>query len=111
MIDSQREHVIHFKQASDELPRRRRGQKIHNSCWHRWATNGLRGIVLETIQVGGTRCTSREAVQRFFERLSQQTQAGTIGSRQAEPSYRCRTVAQRQRASAEAARRLVEKGA
>ena len=33
------------------------------------ASRGLRGIVLETIQVGGTTCTSQESLQRFFERL------------------------------------------
>jgi hypothetical protein len=75
MIDSQSEQIITFTQAADELPRRRRGRKTHVSTLFRWSTTGCRGVVLETIQVGGTRCTSREALQRFFERLCEARQA------------------------------------
>src|SRR3954471_12331655 len=73
MIDSQSEQIITFGQAADDLPRRRRGRKTHVSTLYRWATVGCRGVVLETIQIGATRCTSREALQRFFERLSATT--------------------------------------
>jgi hypothetical protein len=76
MIDSQSEDVITLAQAADGLPRRRRGRKTHVSTIYRWATAGCRGVVLETIQVGATRCTSRQAMQRFFERLSAPVQAG-----------------------------------
>jgi hypothetical protein len=102
MIDSASETLITLIQAADELPRRRRGPKTHISTLFRWSTAGCRGVVLETIQVGRTRCTSREALQRFFERLSQvaqieaarraQSQRKSIGGR--------RTVAQRQAANA-----------
>jgi hypothetical protein len=113
MIDSQSEHVISFAQAGEESPRRRRGRKIHISCFYRWSTVGCRGIVLETIQVGGTRCTSREALQRFFERLSAPVRTGGVGG---DPSRSKavvgrRTLAQRQRDSAEAGRKLAERGA
>src|SRR5262245_49458970 len=107
MIDSQSEDVITLGQAADDLPRRRRGRKTHVSTLYRWATVGCRGVVLETIQVGATRCTSREALQRFFERLSQPVQAGAVTG----PVVKSRTVAQRQRASEEAGRRLAELGA
>jgi len=113
MIDSQSEQVITFAQAADELPRRRRGRKCHVSTFYRWATNGCRGVILETIQVGATRCTSREALQRFFERLSAGVQAGASpgdpSRLRAVPGGR--TIAQRQRASAEAGRKLAELGA
>jgi hypothetical protein len=112
MIDSQTEHVIPFTQASDESPRRRKGRKIHVSCFYRWSTVGCRGVILETIQIGGTRCTSREALQRFFERLSEFRQAGAVGGQTSSvPSVGSRTLAQRQRASAEAGRKLAEMGA
>jgi hypothetical protein len=113
MIDSQSEHVISFAQASDESPRRRRGRKIHVSCFYRWSTIGCRGIVLETIQIGGTRCTSREALQRFFEQLSQPVQAGTAGGSHVrlKQAVGHRTMARRQRASAEAGRKLAARGA
>ncbi len=58
------ETIITFADAVKELPRRRRGRKVHVSCIYRWSTSGCRGVVLETLQVGGTRCTSREALQR-----------------------------------------------
>lgn len=68
-IDVFSEHVLTFPEAARILPRRRAGKKAHVSTLYRWATRGVRGCVLETIQVGGTSCTSREALQRFFDRL------------------------------------------
>jgi Protein of unknown function (DUF1580) len=111
MIDSANETLVSLAQAADELPRRRRGRKTHVSTLFRWSTAGCRGVVLETIQVGGTRCTSREALQRFFERLSETRQAGAVGDRQPGPLAGRRTLAQRQRQSAEAGRKLAESGA
>ncbi len=70
MIDTLTETVLTLAQAAEELPRRRLGRKTHVSTLSRWATGGHRGIVLETIRIGGSRCTSREALQRFFEQLS-----------------------------------------
>jgi Protein of unknown function (DUF1580) len=107
MIDSLTEALLSLAHAAENLPRRRRGRKTHVSTLYRWATVGCRGVVLETIQVGATRCTSREALQRFFERLSQPVQAGTIPG----PVVKVRTLAQRQRAAAEAGRKLAEAGA
>jgi len=113
MIDSASETLISLAQAAGELPRRRRGRKVHVSCLYRWSTVGCRGVVLESIQVGATRCTSRQALQRFFERLSESRQAGANsgGPSQPGPIIGHRTLAQRQRASAEAGRKLAELGA
>jgi len=69
-IDISVENPIPLIQAAAHVPRRRRGRKAAASTLHRWATHGLRGIVLETLQVGGTKCTSLAALQRFFDRLS-----------------------------------------
>jgi hypothetical protein len=113
MIDSASETLISLADAAAELPRRRRGRKVHISCLYRWSTAGCRGVVLESIQVGATRCTSREALQRFFERLSAPVHAGAVGGGLPNlgPSVGHRTLAQRQRASAEAGRKLAERGA
>jgi len=105
------ETVISLADAAKELPRRRRGRKPHVSCLYRWSTVGCRGVVLETIQVGGTRCTSREALQRFLENLSQPVQAGSVGGGQPGPLVGRRSLAKRQRESAEAGRKLAELGA
>lgn len=72
MIVSQSEDLITLAQAAGSLPRRRRGSKTHISTHYRWRTVGCRGVVLETLGGGGTRCTSREALQRLFEALSTQ---------------------------------------
>jgi hypothetical protein len=64
------EAPITLRQAARLLPRRRAGRPAHVSTLYRWALRGLRGVTLETIQIGGTLCTSREALQRFFARLS-----------------------------------------
>jgi hypothetical protein len=34
------------------------------------ATKGCRGVVLETICIGGSRCTSAESLQRFFDAVT-----------------------------------------
>ncbi len=72
MIDIQDEEVVSLAEAAKSkcLPRRRKGKRPHVATLFRWATVGVRGVVLETLQCGGTRCTSVQALQRFFERLS-----------------------------------------
>jgi hypothetical protein len=53
------------------IPRRRgRSGRLHVSTMWRWALKGIRGIKLEVVKVGGTLCTSAEALQRFFDRLA-----------------------------------------
>ena len=69
-IDFQRETLLGVTEAAGILPASRGGKRIHISTLHRWASRGLRGVVLETIRVGGRRYTSTEALQRFFDRLS-----------------------------------------
>ena len=70
MIRLDAEHLLSLTDAAKRLPRRRMGKRPHVATLYRWSTRGVRGEVLETIQVGGTRCTSTEALQRFAERLS-----------------------------------------
>ena len=70
MIDIQSETVVTFAEASKHLPKRRAGKRPHICTLYRWAQQGVRGVKLETIQIGGTCCTSLESLQRFFNRLS-----------------------------------------
>lgn len=72
MIKIATETVISLKDASKRLPCRRAGRPTHRATLYRWSSKGLHGIKIETVQVGGTRCTSVEALQRFFARLSRQ---------------------------------------
>ena len=73
MIDLSTEALLSFPEACKRLPRRRSGKRPHPATLYRWASDGLRGVMLETIQVGGTLCTSMEALQRFFSRLGSQS--------------------------------------
>ena len=63
--------LITLNHACGMCPRRRGGKKPHVATLHRWATNGCRGVRLETICVGATRCTSPDAIDRFFARFTE----------------------------------------
>jgi len=101
-IDSTTETLISLSDAARHLPRRRAGKRPHVSCLYRWTTRGCRGIVLEWLQGGGTRVTSREALARFFRRLTQ-------GDAPDLPPVR--SSAQRQRAADRAMKELAREGA
>ncbi|MBK8270389.1 MAG: DUF1580 domain-containing protein [Planctomycetes bacterium] len=87
MIDLFIENVLTLQDAAATLPRRRRGARPHVATLFRWASAGCRGVRLETIQVGGTKCTSTEALSRFFQALSQPRE--TINERP-ERTTKCR---------------------
>jgi hypothetical protein len=44
--------------------------RVSKSTAHRWRLRGCRGVKLETLMVGGVRHTSREALSRFFDRVT-----------------------------------------
>ena len=48
------------------LPRRRRGAKLSYTCLWRWTTRGVAGVVLQTVRVGGTPCTTESDLRKFF---------------------------------------------
>lgn len=75
MIDVSSEHVISLSEAARSLPARRAGKRPHVSCLYRWTKAGCRGVVLEWAQIGATRCTSREALERFFAALTAAAQS------------------------------------
>lgn len=74
VISIHEEQLLTFGQAANWLPPTRRGNSLHpNTIW-RWAKRGLKAtdgriVRLDTIKVGGTNCTSVEAMQRFFDEL------------------------------------------
>lgn len=70
MLDITQEEVLSLTEATKRVPRRRQGKRPNVATMYRWAQRGCKGVRLETIQVGGTKCTSVEALQRFFDRLS-----------------------------------------
>jgi hypothetical protein len=114
LLDVIKETVITFQEATEIMPRRRRGRKPHISTLYRWSTSGCRGVVLDTVQVGATRCTSREALQRFFENLT--ISSRIVDDRRVDTGVTTmapllsRTPSQRQQASEQAARQLERLG-
>ena len=84
MIDLTTETVISLTEAAKRLPARRSGKRPHVATLYRWSQRGCRGVRLETCQVGGTRCTSVEALQRFVNQLSKSTGLSIVGL----PSFR-----------------------
>lgn len=93
MIDARIEDVISLTAAAKSLPERRGGKRPHISCLYRWTTVGCKGVVLESIPIGGTRCTSREALARFFEALARQSELATFPPRTPTPAARSRSIA------------------
>src|SRR5262245_24769943 len=93
-IDLTKEELLSLREAARLLPARRKGKKPHVSCLYRWTTAGCRGVRLDFVNVGGTRCTSREALARFIERLSAANGTGQGGQT---PCGRRRDLAQVER--------------
>jgi hypothetical protein len=73
-IDPFAEEVFPLAQGAARLPQLRRGRPVHPSTLWRWASCGLRGVVLETVFLGGVRVTSTNALRRFFRALHQRSE-------------------------------------
>jgi hypothetical protein len=61
---------IPLAELPKHLPPGRNGKRLHKSVPFRWATNGLRGVRLPFVQVGGRRCTTLPWVNEFFVQLT-----------------------------------------
>lgn len=72
MIDVNTEKLIRLSDVPKLpwLPDRPGGQLLSVQSVYMWSTRGIRGAKLETLAMGGTRCTTQAALLRFFERLS-----------------------------------------
>jgi hypothetical protein len=84
------EEIRTLRRAVAWVPSRRKDRATHPSCLFRWAKHGLRGIRLEVIRVGGSLCTSKQALQRFFHRLAEADDPDTSS----ESTSRQREIAQ-----------------
>jgi hypothetical protein len=70
MIDPNTETLVSLSEAARSLPARRGGKRPHVSCIYRWTKTGCKDAILESLQCGGTRVTSKEAPARFMEALT-----------------------------------------
>lgn len=64
------EQLVPLGRAAKYFPRSARGKKLHRTTLYRYTTTGREGVVLESVQAGFVRCTSVEAIARFFEALT-----------------------------------------
>jgi hypothetical protein len=94
MADLMSEDLVTLRQAAALLPHRRGRPTAYSTVW-RWATRGARGVVLETVVLGGGRVTSRQAISRFAAALTRSVAAG-------------RTLRQTRAASLPTRRRAIE---
>jgi len=104
-IDIQTEQVITPARASHLCPERRRGVRPNVATVYRWMLAGVKGIRLESIMVGGTRCTSVQALQRFFDALTAAADAAHSAAITPPPASKSR-----QKAIEAAERRLARAG-
>jgi hypothetical protein len=107
MIDLSKETTISLAQVAREQPPGRRGAPCSLGCVLRWVLKGIRSpsdeyVRLEAVRLGGRWITSREALQRFAQRLTPPLDG--------EPPVAPRTPSQRRRASERAAQELVRLG-
>jgi hypothetical protein len=85
------------------IPRRRRGTKLSYTCLWRWATKGVAGVVLQTVRVGGTPCTTESDLRHFFADVA-------AAKRGEKPIPIIRTSAHRAREIEAARQRLAQSG-
>jgi hypothetical protein len=105
MIEFGSETLLTFSQAAAELPRRRQGKRVSTVTLWRWATKGVDGVTLETLRTPSGRVTTREALARFLEALTQRGQSYPSSSGPSPGRYR--SPARRQRDSERAERELL----
>ncbi len=107
MIDVTTETLLSLPEALRLLPSGRQNKRPHISTTLRWVLTGAKApsgevVRLDAIRLGGKWITSREALQRFGDRLTPDL------DRAQEPAPR--PPARRRRASEKAARQLEKLG-
>jgi hypothetical protein len=63
------EQRLDLKEVPPLVPGRA-GRPVSPATVYRWATKGLNGARLQTVQVGSRMVTSKEAIDRFFAELT-----------------------------------------
>lgn len=81
MIPIQGETLIQLRDVPRHLPAKPNAKRVHISACYRWVSTGVRGIVLESLKVGGTTYTSIEALERFSRELSRRPNSDVLESR------------------------------
>jgi len=99
------EQIVSMAGATKVIPKRASGKRVHVATVYRWASVGLKGIRLETIQIGGHCYTSKEALGRFFAELTRQRESAERGGASCAPQGHGRTERELNRRLAKGRRR------
>jgi hypothetical protein len=86
------EQLITLADYTRIRPPGRRGARMHIRTAYRHALEGVRGIKLETVQIGGRLFTSREAIARFAARLADRKRAPCVPATSAARHNRAASV-------------------
>jgi Protein of unknown function (DUF1580) len=70
MIDTTREHLILPREVPKYLPKSA-GKKVSLATVYRWFQVGIAGVRLERVYIGPTAYSSKEALTRFFQRITE----------------------------------------
>jgi hypothetical protein len=110
-IDIQTENLIRLSDVPKlkTLPRRAGDPRLSIATVYRWCQRGVKGVQLEWLKVGGTRCTTVEALQRFFDAATQRENGGLPVQRVRSGKQWIDTLPAYRRRQIEAAERELEK--
>jgi hypothetical protein len=101
MIDIGTETLLTFAQAAAEMPRRRQGKRVSVVTIWRWTKQGSHGIVLETLETPSGKITSKEALARFLQALTELRQGAPSLPSHVQGRYRSPSRRQRDSEHAE----------
>jgi hypothetical protein len=80
MIDMESEELLTFAEAAKLIPSRHPGRRVSVTTIWRWATEEKFGLLMESLWAGGTRYTSREAIQRYCAAMTAARQKAALDS-------------------------------
>jgi len=70
MIDTSTEQLIPLNQLSAAAIPGMESKPVPPRTVRNWCSSGVRGIRLESVKIGGMRCTSTAALNRFFQAVT-----------------------------------------
>ena len=102
-LDRQFIRLQDLPNRSDLIPPRNSGRKLGRATVWRWTTRGVAGVVLRTVNIGGSPATCAEWLNDFFETIA-------IARRGQPPVRTGPTINQRTRQIEKAERRCIAAG-
>lgn len=92
-IDIERDPIISLGQLARRLPPVNGTSTNISTAW-RWTRKGIRGIVLETVEVGGKTCTTWQAYLDFSTAIGKAKRGEPVSTQTARMHKRVRNARQ-----------------